>query len=155
MPRARSVPAVACRAAALALVLGSAALAAAAAPCAKPVYLTFDTGHMGVAPLVAQVLKRHDVRVTFFLADERTLDGGSSLDDRWAPWWRERAAEGHAFGSHTLTHLRWLADRPDGSFDMRSDFGPQASRRQTDLWRRPTGWTGRWATRSGWTVRRA
>jgi peptidoglycan-N-acetylmuramic acid deacetylase len=134
MHRARRVPAVACRAVALALApalaFSSAALAAAAAPCAKPVYLTFDTGHMGVAPLVAQVLKKHDVRVTFFLADERTLDGGSSLDDRWAPWWRERAAEGHAFGSHTMTHLRWLADRPDGSFDMRSDFGPQASRRR-------------------------
>nr|HRL68263.1 peptidase A8 [Ottowia sp.] len=24
----------------------------------KPVYLTFDTGHMGVAPLVADVLKQ-------------------------------------------------------------------------------------------------
>jgi peptidoglycan-N-acetylmuramic acid deacetylase len=133
MPRARPVPAFACRVAALALALassGSAALAAAAAPCAKPVYLTFDTGHMGVAPLVADVLKKHDVRVTFFLADERTQDGGSSLGDRWAPWWRERAAEGHAFGSHTLTHLRWLADRPDGGFDMRSDFGPQASQRR-------------------------
>jgi YVTN family beta-propeller protein len=30
-----------------------------AAACAKPVYLSFDTGHMGVAPLVAEVLKRH------------------------------------------------------------------------------------------------
>lgn len=101
-----------------------------AAPCDKPVYLTFDTGHMGVAPLVADVLNKHDVKVTFFLADERTQDGGSSLDERWAPWWRARAAEGHAFGSHTMTHLRWLADRPDGGFDMRSDFGPQANQRR-------------------------
>ena len=101
-----------------------------AAPCDKPVYLTFDTGHMGVAPLVAEVLKKHDVKATFFLADERTRDGGSSLDERWAPWWRARAAEGHAFGSHTMTHLRWLADRPDGGFDMRADFGPQANQRR-------------------------
>ena len=34
----------------------------------KPVYLTFDTGHMGVAALVAEVLRRADVRATFFAA---------------------------------------------------------------------------------------
>ena len=56
--------------------------------CTRPVYLSFDTGHMGVAPLVAEVLKRHEVKVTFFLANEKTLTGGSSLDDSWAPWWR-------------------------------------------------------------------
>lgn len=104
---------------------------AVAAACTKPVYLTFDTGHMGVAPLVAEVLKRQDVRVTFFLADERTLDGGSSLDERQAAWWKARAAEGHAFGSHTRDHLRWLADRPDGRFEMRPDAGAQAGRRLT------------------------
>ena len=27
-----------------------------AAPCRKPLYLTFDTGHMEVAPLIAEVL---------------------------------------------------------------------------------------------------
>ena len=32
------------------------AAAAAWAGCDKPVYLTLDTGHMGVAPLVAEVL---------------------------------------------------------------------------------------------------
>ena len=90
-------------------------LAVAAAPaCDKPVYLTFDTGHMGVAPLVAEVLQRQQVKATFFLANERTLDGGSSLDDAWAPWWKARAAEGHAFGSHTWDHDVWLADAPAG-----------------------------------------
>ena len=34
--------------------------------CQKPVYLTFDTGHMGVAPLIAKVLRQHQVPVTFF-----------------------------------------------------------------------------------------
>lgn len=89
-------------------------MAAAAQACARPVYLTFDTGHMGVAPLVAEVLKRHDVKVTFFLASERTKSGGSSLDDEWAPWWRERAAEGHAFGSHTWDHDVWRGDTAQG-----------------------------------------
>jgi peptidoglycan-N-acetylmuramic acid deacetylase len=76
----------------------------AAPVCDKPVYLTFDTGHMAVAPLIADVLKRHDVKATFFLANERTKTGGTSLDEVWAPWWRARAQEGHAFGSHTWDH---------------------------------------------------
>jgi peptidoglycan-N-acetylmuramic acid deacetylase len=93
-----------------------------ASACAQPVYLTFDTGHMGVAPLVAEVLKKHDVKVTFFLADEPTLNGGTSLDAEWAPWWRARAAEGHDFGSHTWAHDIWRADTPDG-FRFRTRSG--------------------------------
>jgi peptidoglycan/xylan/chitin deacetylase (PgdA/CDA1 family) len=96
-------------------------------PGDKPVYLTLDTGHMGVAPLVAEVLKRQDVRVTFFLANERTLTGGTSLDEQWAPWWRERAAEGHAFGSHTWDHDSWLADTPQG-LKLKPSQGPRAGR---------------------------
>ena len=78
--------------------------------CDKPVYLTFDTGHMGIAPLVAEVLKRQDVKVTFFAAAEKTKDGGDSLDNHWAPWWKARAAEGHEFGSHTYDHAYWRGD---------------------------------------------
>ncbi len=78
--------------------------------CAKPVYLSFDTGHMGVAPLVADVLRRQDVRVTFFAAAERTQTGGDSLDSQWAPWWKARAAEGHEFASHTYDHAYWRGD---------------------------------------------
>jgi HemK-like putative methylase len=68
-----------------AALLGALLLAApqawslAAPACDKPVYLTFDTGHMAVAPLVAEVLQRHSVKVTFFLANERTRTGGASL----------------------------------------------------------------------------
>lgn len=99
--------------------------APAGAVCERPLYLSFDTGHMGVAPLVAEVLKRQDVKATFFLANERTLTGGTSLDERWAPWWRERAAEGHAFGSHTWDHDSWLADTPAG-FRVKASQGPRA-----------------------------
>jgi peptidoglycan-N-acetylmuramic acid deacetylase len=101
---------------------------ALAATCSQPVYLTFDTGHMGVAPLVADVLKRHDVKVTFFLANERTREGGASLDDAWAGWWKERAGEGHAFGSHTWDHDVWQADLPGGAFRVRPTAGPSAGR---------------------------
>jgi peptidoglycan-N-acetylmuramic acid deacetylase len=94
------------------------------AVCDKPLYLTFDTGHMGVAPHVADVLARHDVKVTFFLAAERTVAGGHCLDDTWAPWWRERAQEGHAFGSHTWNHDIWRAD-VDGGFRFVPTQGPR------------------------------
>ncbi|HTT38227.1 MAG TPA: polysaccharide deacetylase family protein [Burkholderiales bacterium] len=102
--------------------------AAVHARCDRPVYLTFDTGHMGVASLVAEVLARQHVKATFFLANEPTLDGGTSLDDHWAPWWRARAAEGHLFASHTYDHVYWRADLADGTFEMRPSAGPQAGR---------------------------
>ncbi|GER12110.1 polysaccharide deacetylase family protein [Variovorax boronicumulans] len=96
--------------AALACATVPASGAQEAAACDKPVYLTLDTGHMGIAPLVADVLKRQDVRVTFFAAAERTQTDGDSLDDHWAPWWKARAAEGHEFGSHTYDHAYWRGD---------------------------------------------
>ena len=80
--------------------------------CGKPLYLTFDTGHMDIAPLVAEVLKRQDVRVTFFAANERTRVGDGSLGQHWAPWWKARAAEGHEFASHTFDHAYWRGDLP-------------------------------------------
>ncbi len=100
--------------------------AAAPAACAKPVYLTLDTGHMGVAPLVADVLRRQQVRATFFAAQERTQQGDGSLGDHWAPWWKARAAEGHEFASHTWDHVYWRADLPGGHFRVRSSSGPAA-----------------------------
>jgi peptidoglycan/xylan/chitin deacetylase (PgdA/CDA1 family) len=100
----------------------------AAATCERAVYLTFDTGHMAVAPLVAEVLNRQQVKATFFLANERSKTGGHSLDDEWAPWWRARAAEGHAFGSHTWDHDIWQADLPGGALQTRPTSGPQAGR---------------------------
>jgi peptidoglycan/xylan/chitin deacetylase (PgdA/CDA1 family) len=102
--------------------------AGAADGCGKPLYLTFDTGHMGVAPLVAEVLARQQVRVTFFGAAERTLTDGDSLDDRWAPWWKARAAEGHEFASHTYDHVYWRGDAPGAEprFRVRPSAGPDA-----------------------------
>ncbi|MEQ1658752.1 MAG: polysaccharide deacetylase family protein, partial [Hylemonella sp.] len=94
------------------LVLPASANGPATAPCSKPVYLTFDTGHMGVADRIAEVLQRQQVRVTFFAADERTQVGDGSLGTHWAAWWRARAGEGHEFASHTLDHVYWRADVP-------------------------------------------
>ena len=115
---------------AIAASAAGAAMAATGAMCTgaagdKPVYLTFDTGHMGVAPLVAEVLNRQQVKVSFFLANERTKSGGASLDDEWAPWWKARVAEGHVFGSHTFDHAIWQADTPRG-FKVKPTAGPES-----------------------------
>lgn len=103
----------------------------AAAACDKVTYLTFDTGHMEIAPLVADILKRQDVRVTFFLANEKTKTGGGSLDDQWQDWWKQRSLEGHAFGSHTYDHVYWLADLPNNQFKVRASAGPTKGKVRT------------------------
>ncbi|MFE1572760.1 polysaccharide deacetylase family protein [Comamonas odontotermitis] len=104
-----------------------------AASCSKPVYLTLDTGHMGVADRIAEVLQQEDVKVTFFAANERTKEGDGSLGEHWAPWWKARAAEGHAFASHTWDHVYWRADGKTEqgavrSFTVRPSQGPLAGK---------------------------
>ena len=111
---------------------------AAAASC-KPIYLTLDTGHMEVAPLMAEVLKRHQVKATFFAANERTQTGDGSLGAHWAGWWKARALEGHEFASHTFDHVYWRADVPVGNsptratpqFRVRPSAGPSEGREFT------------------------
>ncbi len=121
----------------LAALLAAASLSAAASTCPpeRAVYLTLDTGHMGVAPLMAEVLARQQVQVSFFAAHERTQTGDGSLGSDWAPWWKARAAEGHVFASHTYDHTYWLADLPpqgdQARFKVRASAGPQQGQVQT------------------------
>ncbi len=99
----------------------------------KPLYLSFDTGHMEVAPLVAEVLNRQQVVVTFFAANEKTKEGSGSLSQHWAPWWKARAAEGHEFASHTYDHAYWRGDLPGNQpkFRIRPSAGALAGREST------------------------
>jgi peptidoglycan/xylan/chitin deacetylase (PgdA/CDA1 family) len=120
----------------LALLPGLALAQPATAPapaCRGQVYLTFDTGNMSQADLIADTLSRHGVKAPFFLANERTPRGDHSLDDAWAGYWRARAAEGHAFGSHTFDHV-YLRTAPAGDDRAvtlaKPQFGPQAGRAQ-------------------------
>lgn len=101
--------------------------------CAKPLYLTFDTGHMDVAPLIAEVLNRQKVRVTFFAANEATKAGDGSLGMHWAPWWKARAAEGHEFASHTYDHAYWRGDvlGAEPTFRIRPSAGSSEGREMT------------------------
>ncbi len=85
---------------------------------------------MEVAPLVADVLARQQVKVTFFAANERTKAGDGSLGSHWAPWWKARAAEGHEFASHTWDHVYWRGDLPGTPprFRVRASAGPDEGR---------------------------
>lgn len=107
--------------------------AAAQNDCKNPVYLTLDTGHMGVAPLMVDVLRRNKVKVTFFAANEPTQTGNSSLSNEWGTWWKAVAADGHDFASHTYDHVYWRGDIKGVQplFRMRPSAGAFAGREFT------------------------
>jgi peptidoglycan/xylan/chitin deacetylase (PgdA/CDA1 family) len=106
------------------------ALAAAAPPaCRGTIYLTFDTGSQSQAEFIAATLARHHVKATFFLANEKTVRGDWSLDPSWAPFWKARVAEGHAFGSHTFDHVYWQRDEAHGKMLVKPQFGANAGRK--------------------------
>ena len=86
------------------------AASAEAATCTGVVYLTIDTGHMQPAEEMAAVLSKHGVKATFFLANEKTKRGDTSLDPSWTSFWKARADEGHAFGTHTWRHWYFRGD---------------------------------------------
>lgn len=87
------------------------ATAAAQPTCSSgTLYLTFDTGHMEPANNIADILAKHSVKATFFLANEKTKTGGFSLDEQQKPFWQRVTGEGHAFGSHTWDHHYFRGD---------------------------------------------
>ena len=95
----------------------------AAAQCKGTLYLTIDTGSMSQAENIAQILQKHAVKATFFLANEKTVNGDTSLGDTWSPYWKARVAEGHAFGTHTFDHTYWKGDLANGKVRVRPQFG--------------------------------
>lgn len=108
-------PPVAALFASLAIAFGVVATPALAASPSLPqcsagtLYLTLDTGNMRHADLIADTLARHDVKATFFMANEKTTRGDFALDATWSNFWRARVSEGHAFGSHTFDHVYFKA----------------------------------------------
>jgi len=81
---------------------------------AGTLYLTIDTGWGREAEMIAAALQRREVRATLFLANEPTARGDTSLGPAWAEFWRARAAEGHAFASHTWRHWYFAGDPGPG-----------------------------------------
>ncbi|OYW07251.1 MAG: peptidase A8, partial [Rhodospirillales bacterium 12-71-4] len=108
----------------LATTLTSPALAQRSPPgCRGPIYLTIDTGWSREAEAIAAILRRHAVTATLFVADEPTFRGDTTLSDAWAPFWRARVAEGHAFASHTWRHWYFAGDPGPGRTTFRSRRG--------------------------------
>jgi peptidoglycan/xylan/chitin deacetylase (PgdA/CDA1 family) len=162
-------------AALLAILTASAPAGSAAPGCAGTLYLTIDTGGMQSADRIADVLRRHEIKATFFLANEKTVRGDASLDPSWAPYWQALARDGHAFGSHTWRHWYFRDDLQDGtvryaSAEGRSErlteaaaceelrrparaFREMTGRDLDPIWRAPGGRTTprtlAWATRCG------
>jgi peptidoglycan/xylan/chitin deacetylase (PgdA/CDA1 family) len=105
------------------LALFAAGAAAASTPaCRGTLYLTLDTGNMSQAEAIAATLAQHDVKATFFLANERTPRGDFALDASWRDYWAARVREGHAFGSHTWRHGKATGDAADGAILYRPEF---------------------------------
>ncbi|MDL2354618.1 MAG: polysaccharide deacetylase family protein [Pseudomonadota bacterium] len=121
--------------------LAAALLLAAAAPidgvaadaCRGTIYLTFDTGSQSQAEFIAATLKKHHVKATFFMANEKTTRGDYSLDASWGPYWKARVAEGHAFGTHTFDHVYYQGDAAHGKIAVKPQFGAHAGQ--------PLAWT--------------
>ena len=99
--------------------------------CRGTIYLTFDTGSQSQAGLIADTLRRHGVKATFFLANEKTVRGDWSLDPSWADYWKALVAEGHAFGTHTFDHVYWQRDEAGGRIVVKPQFGAHAGKRET------------------------
>ena len=152
--------------------------AAAARDCKGTVHLSFDTGNMSQAELIARVLKEERVKATFFLANEKTARGDHALDPSWREYWRARVAEGHVFGNHTWSHFSLRRDLDQNTLlavDMdgkekrlnqaafcaelskvENAFQQLTGERLTGLWRAPGGRVTqqsiRWAASCGYPL---
>ncbi len=108
----------------------AAGVAGVAAPvCQGKIYLSFDTGSQSQAQFIAQTLRKYGIRATFFLANEKTVNGDYSLDQSWAAYWKALVHDGHAFGTHTFDHVYASRDLPDGGIEVRPQFGAQAGKK--------------------------
>lgn len=118
-------------AAAAASIPAASAAGKAAQPapqCKGNIYLTFDTGSQAQAALIAETLQKYHIKASFFLANEKTVNGDYSLDPAWAPYWKARLAEGHVIGSHTFDHDVLVRDGADGKLDTKPGFGASAGK---------------------------
>jgi peptidoglycan/xylan/chitin deacetylase (PgdA/CDA1 family) len=117
----------------LGIALPSAFAADSAAGCANPVYLTIDPAAMDYAPRIAEVLRRQQVKVTYWVSNQRTRNGEGSLGNLWGSWWKQVGQQGHEFASQTYDHVYWRGDLPGykPSFRIKPGTGSMAGREFT------------------------
>lgn len=96
--------------------------------CKGMLYLTFDTGSQSQAAYIARTLRHHRIKATFFMANEKTVNGDYSLDPSWVSFWKSLVADGHAFGSHTFDHVYVKRDLADGRIEVKPQFGVNAGK---------------------------
>ena len=96
---------------------------ARAQPSGGTLYLTIDTGWSREADAIAATLRRHAIRATLFVANEPTHRGDRQLEEGWAPFWRARVEEGHAFATHTWRHWYFRGDPAPGRLTYTSRQG--------------------------------
>lgn len=106
----------------------------------KTVYLTFDDGPIPqITPWVLDVLKRHDIKATFFCIGDN-IEKNPEI-------FKQVVSAGHAIGNHTFNHLNgWIEDddiyvknaelcqksilkyKPEGTRLFRPPYGKMSSR---------------------------
>lgn len=108
------------------LALSLLACAQLAQACKADIFLTFDTGSHDQAASIAQLLRTENIKATFFLANEKTVFGYTSLSDETRSFWQGLVRDGHAFASHTYNHT-YLA-KGAKSLRMKPQFGADAGK---------------------------
>ncbi|MBL8228031.1 MAG: polysaccharide deacetylase family protein [Bryobacterales bacterium] len=111
------------------VITACAGFAHAQQSCRGTLYLTIDTGSMKPAEEIAAILRKHQVKATFFVSNEKTWRGDGAMDDAWKPFYQALVLDGHAFGSHTWRHWYLRRDAPGGKVAY---LGPGGQREDLD-----------------------
>ncbi|SDZ38394.1 Peptidoglycan/xylan/chitin deacetylase, PgdA/CDA1 family [Proteiniborus ethanoligenes] len=76
----------------------------------KTVYLTFDDGPSPITDKVLNILKKEEVKATFFVIGTKTDEGKATL--------KRISEEGHSIGNHTYSHnYNYIYKNADNFFD--------------------------------------
>lgn len=95
----------------------------------KTVYLTFDDGPIPeVTPLVLDILKKHNIKATFFCVGENVM--------RYPDIYQQVLDAGHAVGNHTYNHMQGFKSSTE---DYIQNVEKAAHYIKSDLFRPPHG----------------
>ncbi len=99
----------------------------------RTVYLTFDDGPIPeVTPWVLELLRKEDIRATFFCVGENVM--------RYPEVYQQILNHGHSVGNHTYNHWQGLKK---GDLDYSANISKAGEYIHSDLFRPPHGWMKR------------